>query len=109
MSDGSVSVCPLDEIADGTALRFEVNGKPVVVVRIGDDLKALGDTCSHDDYSLAEGEIDPYECTIECWKHGSLFDLDTGAAVTLPATRAVAAYDVSVIDGMIWVATEERA
>jgi 3-phenylpropionate/trans-cinnamate dioxygenase ferredoxin subunit len=97
------SVCRLDELADGEARRFELDGHPIVVVRLGDDVRALGDTCSHDDFSLAEGEVDVDDCTIECWKHGSLFDLNTGTAVTLPATKPVPRFEATVVDGDVCV------
>jgi len=102
-----IMLCPLDELADGEARRFDVEAgsllHKVAVVRLGDDLYALGDTCSHADYSLAEGEVDPDEYTIECWKHGSLFALETGEAETLPATRPVPVYGVGVEDGQVWL------
>jgi 3-phenylpropionate/trans-cinnamate dioxygenase ferredoxin subunit len=96
-------VCAVDDIEPGTSQRFDIGKHRVAVVRIGDDFYALGDVCTHDDYSLAEGEIDPDECTIECWKHGSLFDLKTGEALTLPATRATPVYDVVVDNGDVFV------
>jgi len=102
-----VALCPLDELGDGEARRFDVEAgglaHQVAVVRLGGDLYALGDTCSHADYSLAEGEVDAEEGTIECWKHGSLFCLSTGAAETLPAIRPVPVYDVGVEDGQVWL------
>ena len=88
-----------DDIAPGEAKRFEIDGHKIAIIRIGDDFYALGDTCSHANFSLSEGEVDPEECTIECWKHGSLFDVRTGEALTLPATRPVPTYDVVVEDG----------
>lgn len=88
-----------DDIEPGTAKRFEVDGHKIAIIRIGDDFYAIGDTCSHANFSLSEGEVDPEECTIECWKHGSLFDVRTGEALTLPATRPVPTYDVVVEDG----------
>lgn len=102
-----IALCPLEELGDGEARRFDVESgglvHRVVVIRLGDDLYALGDTCSHADYSLAEGEVDPEEGTIECWKHGSLFSLETGEAETLPATRPVPVYVVGMEDGQIWL------
>ncbi|MDE0614868.1 MAG: non-heme iron oxygenase ferredoxin subunit [bacterium] len=101
------TLCPLDELVEGEARRFDVEVSSLVhkvaVIRLGDDLYALGDICSHADYSLAEGEVDPEEGTIECWKHGSLFSLETGEAETLPATRPVPVYDVGVDDGQVWL------
>ncbi|WP_419926570.1 non-heme iron oxygenase ferredoxin subunit [Candidatus Poriferisocius sp.] len=107
MTGDRVVLCPLDELGDGEARRFDVEdgglAHQVAVVRLGDDLYALGDICSHADYSLAEGEVDAEEGTIECWKHGSLFSLATGEAETLPATRPVPIYNVGVEDGQIWL------
>ena len=89
----------LDELKDGGARRFDVEGHRVAVVRIGDSVYAIGDRCSHADYSLSEGEVDPDAKTLECWKHGSTFDLRTGEPETLPATQPVPVYSVSVRDG----------
>lgn len=107
MSADRITLCPFDELDDGEARRFDVEASGLVhkvaVICLGDDLYALGDTCSHADYSLSEGEVDAEECTIECWKHGSLFSLETGEAVTLPATRPVPVYDVGVENGQVWL------
>ena len=67
-------------------------------MRIGDAFHAVGDECSHEDYSLAEGEVWADERELECPRHGSTFDLRTGEACTLPATRPVPVYEV-VLDG----------
>jgi 3-phenylpropionate/trans-cinnamate dioxygenase ferredoxin subunit len=99
-------LCPLDELPPGTARRFVVSGRAVAVVRIGDDVYAIGDRCSHANVSLSEGEIHEDDRTVECWKHGSEFSLETGAALTLPATRPVPTYDVRVEDGDIVVVAE---
>ncbi|MCY4067494.1 MAG: non-heme iron oxygenase ferredoxin subunit [Acidimicrobiaceae bacterium] len=89
------------DLAPDTARRVEVAGRAVAVVRIGDDLYAIGDTCSHAEVSLSGGWIEPDECAIECEAHGALFDLRSGEALTLPATRPVPTYRVAVVDGMI--------
>ncbi|MGH9210267.1 MAG: Rieske (2Fe-2S) protein [Acidimicrobiales bacterium] len=99
-------VCRLDDLAPGTARRFDIPGHRVAVVRLGDDVYAIGDRCSHANYSLAEGEIHEGDKTIECWKHGSEFSVETGAPLTLPATRPVPTYDVRVEDGDIVVVVE---
>ena len=96
-----VVLCPLDELVDATPRRFDGDDFRVVVVRLGDDMYAVGDRCSHQDVSLSEGEVDPDACTIECFKHGSTFDLRTGKPQTLPATRPVPVYDVRVSDGLV--------
>jgi 3-phenylpropionate/trans-cinnamate dioxygenase ferredoxin component len=92
----SFRVCSRDDVPAGEARRFDVGGVPVAVIRIGDDFYAIADTCSHEDYSLSEGEVFADEKEIECWKHGSTFSLVTGEPQTLPATQPVAVYDVRV-------------
>jgi 3-phenylpropionate/trans-cinnamate dioxygenase ferredoxin subunit len=99
-----VTVCRLDEMEPGTARRFDVDGRKIAVVRIGDDVYAIGDTCSHADFSLSEGEVFCDEREIECWKHGSTFSLVTGEPQTLPATQPVPVYSARVEDGKIVVA-----
>lgn len=75
----------------------------IAVVRIADDFYAIGDRCSHADISLAEGSIWEDECQIECFKHGSLFSLTTGAPLTFPATKPVPVYTTSVASGEVFV------
>jgi 3-phenylpropionate/trans-cinnamate dioxygenase ferredoxin component len=98
-----VALCPLDELTPGTARRFDAGSLKLVVIRIGDDVYALYDECSHANVALSEGEVDPDERTIECWKHGSQFDVATGEPLSLPATRPVPVYDVRVDDGEVVV------
>jgi 3-phenylpropionate/trans-cinnamate dioxygenase ferredoxin subunit len=91
-------LCAFDELEPNTARRFDVDGRHIAVVRLDDDVYAIGDVCSHQNISLSEGEIHTGEKTIECWKHGSEFSLETGDSLTLPATKAVPVYEV-VVDG----------
>ncbi|MDE0748457.1 MAG: non-heme iron oxygenase ferredoxin subunit [Acidimicrobiales bacterium] len=91
-----VRACALSELADAVAHQVDVGGCPVALVRLGDTVYAIGDTCSHAEVSLAEGIVDTDECALECWKHGSLFSLESGEALTLPATRPVPIYVVRV-------------
>ena len=99
-------VCALADLAAGTATRFDVDGRSIAVVRIGDDVYAIGNTCSHADISLSEGEVWCDEREIECWKHGSRFSLTTGEPQTLPATVPVPVYVARVIDGMVEIDVE---
>jgi 3-phenylpropionate/trans-cinnamate dioxygenase ferredoxin component len=99
----STVVCTLHELAPGTARRCEIDGIAVAVVRIGDDVYAIGDVCSHADVSLSGGEVWCDERELECPKHGSTFDLTTGEPVTLPATQPVPVFDARVVDGDIVV------
>lgn len=94
----SVRICGLADIPDGTARQVEVDGSPVALVRIGDRMLAVADTCTHAEVSLSDGDVDVEDLTIECWKHGSLFSLETGEALTLPATQPVEVFAVR-IDG----------
>ena len=98
-----VRACALSELADAVAHQVDVGGCPVALVRLGDTVYAIGDTCSHAEVSLAEGIVDTDECALECWKHGSLFSLESGEALTLPATRPVPIYVVRVDGDVVFV------
>ena len=102
----STAVCALDDLTPGAAARFEVNGRAVAVVRIGDDVYAIGDTCSHGAVSLSEGTVFCEEKELECWKHGSAFSLVTGEPSTLPATQPVPLYVAKVVDGTVYLALD---
>jgi 3-phenylpropionate/trans-cinnamate dioxygenase ferredoxin component len=94
---GLVTVCRIDDVPEGEVRRFEVAGHEIALVNLGEDgFRAVGDICSHAHYFLHEGEVDPDFETIECPKHGSTFDLDTGKPRSLPATQPVPVYNVKV-------------
>ena len=99
-------LCAVDELAPATARRFDVGTHRIALVRIDDDFYAIGDTCSHADFSLSEGEVNLEERTLECWKHGSQFSVEDGHPVSLPATRPVPVYKVVVEDGSVYVSIE---
>jgi 3-phenylpropionate/trans-cinnamate dioxygenase ferredoxin component len=99
-------LCRRDEIEPGTARRFDVGRHGVCLVRIGDDFYAIGDRCSHADFSLADGEVYPTDREIECWKHGSTFSLVDGKPQSLPATKPVPVYDVRVEGDDVWVVVQ---
>jgi len=107
MSAGTV-VCALSDLAPGSATRFDVGGLAVAVVRIADDVYAIGDVCSHGAISLSEGEVLCKEKEIECWKHGSAFSLVTGEPQTLPATQPVPVYLARVVDGNVEIVLEQH-
>jgi 3-phenylpropionate/trans-cinnamate dioxygenase ferredoxin subunit len=95
----AVRVCSVDDVPAGEARRFAVDGRLVAVVNLGDEgFRAVDAICSHEHYYLDEGEVDVDLETIECPKHGSTFDLDTGAARTLPAITPVDVFPVTVTD-----------
>ena len=99
----AVVLCRVDELASGEARRFDVAGERIALVRTGDEFHAIGDRCSHENYSLSDGEVWVDECEIECPRHGSTFDLLTGQPCSLPATHPVAVYEVLVADGTVSV------
>jgi len=95
----AVRVCSVEDVPAGEARRFAVDGRLVAVVNLGDEgFRAVDAICSHEHYYLDEGEVDVDLETIECPKHGSTFDLDTGAARTLPAITPVDVFPVTVAD-----------
>jgi 3-phenylpropionate/trans-cinnamate dioxygenase ferredoxin subunit len=92
-----VTVGRTEEIPEGEVRRFEVDGHEIAVVNLGDEgFRAIGDICSHAHAHLHEGEVDADFGTIECPRHGSTFDLDTGKPRSLPATVPVPTYAVKV-------------
>jgi 3-phenylpropionate/trans-cinnamate dioxygenase ferredoxin subunit len=93
---GYLRACAVADVADGGALHVDVDGRPVAVVHSDGEFYALRDVCSHAEVALSEGEIEGQ--TIECWLHGSRFDLVTGRPTGLPATKPVPVYPVK-IDG----------
>ena len=103
MSGQRVRVCTAGELPAGTARRFDIEGHRLAVVRLGDDVYVIGDRCSHANYSLAEGELDESELTLECWKHGSTFSVETGEPTCLPAIKPVPTYEAELVDGEIQV------
>lgn len=89
------SVCALDDLSVGSASRRTVGGVTMAVVRTEDTVYAVNDRCSHADVSLAEGDVEG--CTLECWLHGSAFDLVTGQPLSPPATIPIPTYPVRVV------------
>jgi 3-phenylpropionate/trans-cinnamate dioxygenase ferredoxin subunit len=97
-----VEVAAVDAIPEGTALCVDVNGTPVAVFHVGGAYYAIGDTCTHEEWSLSEGElVDDH--TVECALHGARFDLRTGQAISLPATGNAGSYEVVIEDGIVKV------
>jgi 3-phenylpropionate/trans-cinnamate dioxygenase ferredoxin component len=101
-----VDVGALADFAPGSASKVVVGSVKVALIRIGDDVYAIGDTCSHAEISLAEGELFCDELEIECWKHGSSFSLVTGEPQTLPATQPVPVFVARVSEGRVLVGVE---
>ena len=89
-----VPVCKAADVAEGAAVRVEVGSQPVCLVRTGGAVYAIHDNCSHADIPLSDGEVEG--TTIECWLHGSSFDLLTGKPTGLPATEPVPVYETKI-------------
>lgn len=98
-----VDLCGVDDLAVGDRRRFELSFGPICLVRVNDGFRAIRDVCSHEDFPLSEGEVELDESLIECWKHGSMFSLDSGAPMSFPATQPVPVYEVIVADGRVSV------
>lgn len=94
--------CTVEEVPEGTALRVVLDdGQAIAVVHTEGEWFAISDVCSHADVPLSEGEVDG--CTLECWLHGSRFDLRTGRPSGPPATIPVPVYPVSVEGDTVFV------
>jgi len=97
------AVARFDELASGSATKVMVDGVAVALVRIDDDVYAIGDVCSHANVSLSDGEVWCDEKQLECPRHGSSFSLLTGHPDTLPATQPVAVFEAKVVNGEVHV------
>jgi 3-phenylpropionate/trans-cinnamate dioxygenase ferredoxin subunit len=91
-----IEVCPVSELAPGQRKLVAYEDLEIGVFNCAGALYAIEDRCSHDDGPLAEGEFDPESCTVECPRHGSLFDLSTGKPKTLPAYVPVDTFPVTI-------------
>ena len=97
-------LCSVDDVPPGEARRFAVDGRLVAVVNLGDEgFRAVDAICSHAHYFLDEGEVDPDFETIECPKHGSTFDLNSGQPRSLPATEPVETFAVTTEDDDVYI------
>lgn len=98
---GFQKIAELEEIPQGGGKAFSVAGKRIAVFRIGDELFAIDDTCTHAEASLAEGKVSG--CQVACPRHGAKFDLRTGSALTLPAIRPVNTYPVKLEGNLVLI------
>jgi len=94
--------CKEADLKIGEALRLNLK-PPIAVYRLDDGFYATADTCSHAEASLAAGDIDLEECTVECPYHASLFEIKTGRVLSMPAVKPVKTYPVQVVDGEVFV------
>jgi 3-phenylpropionate/trans-cinnamate dioxygenase ferredoxin subunit len=100
-----IKVCAVEDIEPGTAVSADIDGVQVAVVRtVGGEVFAIHDECSHASVPLSEGEIEG--CTLECWLHGSRFDLRSGKPTGLPATVPVPVYETKIEGDAVLVRLE---
>jgi 3-phenylpropionate/trans-cinnamate dioxygenase ferredoxin subunit len=102
-----VRACSLSDVPEGEPLGVEIAGEPVAIVRTKGEVYAIRDVCSHAEVPLSEGEVDG--CTIECWLHGSRFDLRSGKPTGMPATEPVPVYPVKIEGDDVLVAIEQES
>lgn len=93
----------IDDFVAGEPRQMRISDRVLVVVRIGTDVYVLDDRCSHEDFSLAEGEVNVESLEIECARHGAMFRLRDGEPMSFPATKPVAHYDVTQNNGRLEV------
>jgi 3-phenylpropionate/trans-cinnamate dioxygenase ferredoxin subunit len=96
-------ICRLDELKDFVPKSFAVNGINLVVIKSNDEVFVLKDLCSHEEYRLSEGEYDDEEKTIECAKHGSVFNVYDGTPLCLPAVKPVKTFVTVIENGVLKV------
>ncbi|GBD84958.1 anthranilate 1,2-dioxygenase ferredoxin subunit [bacterium BMS3Abin02] len=102
-----VNIGALDDLSQGQGVRVEIGSDAVAVFRIGDDVYAIGDRCSHAQASLSDGEV--FDHDVECPRHGSEFSLETGVPHSLPATMPVPVFETKVEDGSVLVRVGETS
>lgn len=100
------TVAKLHDLTEGEGYAVEVGGEPLCLVRLDDEVRAIHDVCSHQEYPLHEGYL--FNRSIECALHGSTFDLDTGAPEALPATKPVPVYAARVVDDEVHVDIDQQ-
>ena len=98
-----MDICPIDDLPPGAKRVVRWEDLEIGVVNCGGEILAIEDRCSHDDGDLMEGDVDEETCTVECPRHGSVFDLRTGKPLNLPAYVPIDTFEVSVEDGLIKV------
>jgi 3-phenylpropionate/trans-cinnamate dioxygenase ferredoxin subunit len=100
-------ILAMDDLVSGERIFIEVDNEPVVVFKVGEQVYAIGDRCTHDDGPLGEGDLSDHQVT--CPRHGAKFDIITGKALTLPAVEPTTVYPVRIVDGQIEIGVPNSA
>jgi 3-phenylpropionate/trans-cinnamate dioxygenase ferredoxin component len=101
-----VRACALDDVPDQGTFGVELNGIPLVIIRTGGEVFALDEFCTHEEVSLVDGDI--YDHTVECWLHGSCFDIRSGKPTGPPASKPLSTYQVRIDGDDVYVALPAR-
>ena len=96
-----------DSLLESKPIKLDLNGTPVCVTRIGDEVFAIADTCSHSEASISEGDVTGFK--IECWLHGAEFDLRTGEVATPPASIPVETFEVNRTGDVVTISSRKSA
>lgn len=107
MSGEFMRICALEELPDKQAVRADIDGTAIALVRLGEKVHALYDECTHAAVALSEGDVEG--CALECWLHGSQFDLETGNPTGPPATVPVQVYPTEVRDGDVYLSLAPKS
>lgn len=102
-----IRLATLAELPAGRGVRVQAAGHRIALFRVGDDVYAIGDRCTHAEASLSGGEL--FDGAVECPRHGAAFDLTTGEPMSLPATQPVPVYPIEIVAGEVWTTVEPVA
>jgi 3-phenylpropionate/trans-cinnamate dioxygenase ferredoxin subunit len=101
-----VKITSTDALPAGRGIRVEVGSHRIALFRVGDEVHAIGDLCSHAEASLSEGDV--FDDEVECPRHGATFDMRTGNPLSLPATKPVPVYETKTEGGDLYLLLDER-
>ena len=101
-----IDICPPSELPPGAMRMVEWEDLEIGIFNCKGEILAIEDRCSHDNGTLVEGELNEDDCTVECPRHGSRFDLHTGKPLTLPAYVPVDTFPVTIEDDTIKLEVE---
>ncbi|MCG5215013.1 non-heme iron oxygenase ferredoxin subunit [Streptosporangium soli] len=100
-------VCKTSDVPEGGVIGVEVGETPVALVNTGGEIYALHDVCSHAEVKLSEGDV--YDGTLECWLHGSCFDIRSGKPTGPPANKPVPVYRVKIDGDDVYVSLSKES
>lgn len=103
------TVAKIDDIPDEGMIQVIAHGDPIGLYRVGDEVYAINDYCSHEETFLTDGEFEPEDFEVECPLHGSRFDVRDGSVRILPATKPVATYPVKIEGDLVMVGPKNEA